>query len=339
MAITEIERRDWHAAYTIINARYLEKGIGDIVVFETEARSIRMQPGQPLQDHIAHLQESLKQWSSVMFVSAESIRNHGHMHLIQINVDQSTANSGNATDQEIRDMGYTVFIPEETRYDIYERSVENIKRYDGIIMIFSLKERHEKSVRLFLTALENMEKSSKGQQSFREEVELNSSSNSGNPNKKRTSLVTNTTGKTKTIADQTCKFHPGKMVRHSEKECLLNPANAGSKKSNSAITTKKDPCKWCTKNNPKLASRHQDSKCWFNPSSPSYDATKIIKPDSKSPAISPDMTDRLSKLESNAKSIKSMLTKLTKGSATKSSGLNKRKIPPDADDASLSSEV
>jgi hypothetical protein len=130
------------------------------------------------------------------------------------------------------------------------------------------------------------------------------------------------------------------MVRHSEKECLLNPANAGSKKSNSAITTKKDPCKWCTKNNPKLASRHQDAKCWFNPSSPSYDATKIIKPDSKSPAISPDMTDRLSKLENNAKSIKSMLTKLTKGSATKPSGSNKRKmIPPDADDASLSSGV
>ena len=90
LAISEIERRDWHGAYTIINARYLEKGIGDIVIFETEARSIRMQPGQPLQDHIARLQESLKQWSSVMYVSAESIRNQGQMHLIQINVEQST---------------------------------------------------------------------------------------------------------------------------------------------------------------------------------------------------------------------------------------------------------
>jgi len=53
------------------------------------------------------------------------------------------------------------------------------------------------------------------------------------------------------------------------------------------------------------------------------------------------MTDRLSKLESNSKSIKSLLTKMTK-SAAKVSGSttsNKRKATNDDDDASLATEV
>jgi hypothetical protein len=241
LAISEIERRDWHGAYTIINARYLEKGIGDIVIFETEARSIRMQPGQPLQDHIARLQESLKQWSSVMYVSAESIRNQGQMHLIQINVEQSTANAGLATDQEIRDMGFQVFINEETRYDIYERSVEDMKRFESILDRFSLKDRHEKSVRLFLKALENKEKSSQGQRAFREELILHPNhSSSGNPNKKRIALATTpSTASNQIVADQVCKYHPGRLVRHSEKDCNLNPSNANTKQKAGA---KKDPC-------------------------------------------------------------------------------------------------
>ena len=65
-----------------------------------------------------------------------------------------------------------VFINEETRYDIYERSVEDMERFESILDRFSLKDRHEKSVRLFLKALENKEKSSQGQRAFREELIL-----------------------------------------------------------------------------------------------------------------------------------------------------------------------
>jgi hypothetical protein len=269
------------------------------------------------QDHIARLQESLKQWSSVMYVSAESIRNQGQMHLIQINVEQSTANAGLATDQEIRDMGFQVFINEETRYDIYERSVEDMKRFESILDRFSLKDRHEKSVRLFLKALENKEKSSQGQRAFREELILHPNhSPSGNRNKKRIALATTpSTAFNQIVADQVCKYHPGKLVRHSEKDCTLNPSNANTKQKAGA---KKDPCSWCTRNYPKLAGRHLDSACWFNPKSPAYDPTKT--PNNKgNPAVSSQMTDRLSKLESNSKSIKSLLTKMTK-SAAKVSG-------------------
>ena len=318
LAVTELQRRDWHQAYTIINARYLEKGIGDIAVFELEARSIKMYPGQPLQEHIARLQESLKQWATVMFLSAESIRTQGVMDHIQINLEQSTANSGTATDAQIRDAGFTVFIPEESRYDIYEKSVDGIKRFEGIIMMFSLKERFEKSVRQFLTALENMEKSSKGQLSFRQEVdESNKSSESnGNPNKKRSALVT-TPGKDKTKKEpqNSCKWHPGRKVAHTEKECKLNPANsAGDKKKSGDNSSPKNPCTWCSKHKPKLAKRHGNATCWFNPASPAYDPAKANDKSNASPAINSDMSDRLHKLETNSSTIKALLSKLSKSS-------------------------
>jgi len=53
------------------------------------------------------------------------------------------------------------------------------------------------------------------------------------------------------------------------------------------------------------------------------------------------MTDRLSKLESNSKSIKSLLAKMTKYAAKVSGSTtsHKRKATNDYDDASLASEV
>ena len=335
MAITEIARRDWHAAYQIINARYLEKGIGDIAVFETEARSIKMRPGQPLQDHIAHLQESLKQWATVKFLSAECIRLHGNMQLIRINIEESTANSGNLTDQQILDLGFTVRISEETRYDIYEKSVDSIKRFSSIIDIFSTKERHDKTVRALLTMLENMEKSAKGQLSFREEFEALSPTLPGNPDKKRTALVAQGKAKGKGQPGQTCKFHPGRKVSHAEKDCFLNPVNGKS----SAVVVQADgfkpPCSWCAKRNPKLAARHNDSNCWFNPSSDAYDPAKAPSAKSKTPALSAEMVDRLLKLET---STKSMLSKLSKSSKSGSSS-KKRKHATSDDDVSQDSEA
>mmetsp|Transcript_22443 Transcript_22443/g.32279 ORF Transcript_22443/g.32279 Transcript_22443/m.32279 type:complete len:132 (-) Transcript_22443:606-1001(-) len=123
-------------------------------------------------------------------------------------------------------MGFQVFINEETRYDIYERSVEDMKRFESILDQFSLKDRHEKSVRLFLKALENKEKSGQGQRAFREEALLHPNpSPPGNPDKKRKALVTTSD---KAAPGNSCKYHPGKLVRHSESECFLNPANGKS---------------------------------------------------------------------------------------------------------------
>jgi len=108
----------------------------------------------------------------------------------------------------------------------------------------------------------------------------------------------------------------------TEKECKLNPANsAGDKKKSGDNPSPKNPCTWCSKHKPKLAKRHGNATCWFNPASPAYDPAKANDKSNASPAINSDMSDRLHKLETNSSTIKALLSKLSK-----SSGCDRKRV-------------
>jgi hypothetical protein len=338
MATAEISRRDWHAAYLIINARYLEKGIGDIGSFEKEVDTVVMVKGQPLQEHIARLQEALKRWASVLFLSNESIRLMGNMDHTTINSLESAANSGSLTDAEILDQGFSILISHQKRYEIYEKSVRHVARFSTLIGTFKQLPYHLKLVSTFLQGLENIEKSASGLEDFQKEVEELTSEN---PNKKRSALQASSGDSKKPKTElHTCKFHPGREVSHTEKTCFLNPANAGKPKVNpatasasSAASSQKKatttPCPYCTKHNPGLAKHHGEKKCWFNPASPAYDSTKTPSKrpsnssSSKSPGMSSDFAERVGKMEDNI--VKGLLAKFTSSSSSSSSSSSAKK--------------
>ena len=331
MAKGEIERREWHAAYTIINAKYLEKGIGDISVFEEKVKAVIMEKGQPLQEHIARLQEALCQWATVQFLANESIRLMGNMNHASINTPECNANAGSLTDAEITALGFTVLISHAKRYDIYEKSVRHVERFSSIIGSFKQLPYHQKLVATFLEGLENIEKSNSGMDDFRKEVE---GLNSSNPDKKRVALQVSTTGPAKKSSElHSCKFHPGREVYHLEKDCSLNPVNNKGKNngSSAAATSKKSvtaPCPYCLKHNPTLALYHGEEKCWHNPSSPAYNKSKANPSGSKTPkssaksaGMSADFVERVGKMEGNI--IKSLVAQLSNSSS--SSASKKRK--------------
>jgi len=344
MARGEIQRREWHAAFTVINGRYLEKGIGDVSVFERKVDTILMEKGQPLQEHLDRVQEALRQWATVIFLSNENIRLGGNLNHASINMLECDANAGPLQDAEIVALGFNVLISHKKRYDIYQKSVDGVSRFTILLATFQSLPFHQKSLSSLLDSLENIEKTEKAMEEFRKEAESLSSSN---PDKKRTALQASATGSSKKIREIfTCKFHPGRSVNHSEKDCFLNPAskNAGKTvKASPTITastySKKLPrCSYCETHNPLLAPHHGEDSCWHNPASPSYDKSKTGHPgrkssksSSKSPGMSSDFVDRVGKMETNI--VKSLIAQLKEATPSSSNKKRKKGVQSDGEES------
>jgi hypothetical protein len=291
--LRELDAFDFHGAYKKIESMYITKGIANPEDFETTAKGIYLQPGQSINDHWNLLSESIKRWATVLGL-LQDLKNHseedGVSYIPVCNREEAEANSGELEDHQVLSRGFVVHISESARYRILNNSLskytDRFKTVKDIMSALPLKKRF---VRNYLEQLRIREDDQAGQDDLAEEInhlvkdESNSKRAMNASSSKNSSKSANANGTGRKFPTGSCKNHPT-STSHNTEGC-----NAGRPKEQPTIA----PCKYCSVNNPKIASTHISSKCFFDPKSPNYrkgtkheSAANVTEKDNKSKSTS-----------------------------------------------------
>jgi hypothetical protein len=284
----ELNDFDFHAAYNKLVTIYISKGIANTEEFENKAKNVFLLAGQSITDHWNCLSEALKRWATVL-AYLQDLKNHiairGESTYIPVcDPLEAEANSGFLRDQEIIDLGYTVYISEATRYRMLNNSLSRwTDRFKCVMDAMSALDLRKRFVKNYLNRLKIREDDQAGQEDITNELnkivkdESNSNRRAMNAVKQKQNnqrdSYKKSTGK---FPAGSCRWHPT-ATTHNTESCRAKGEASGN--SNNSVKSKRDfkPCSYCKEHHPHLADGHPREKCWSDENSPEFKGVRNAK--------------------------------------------------------------
>jgi hypothetical protein len=233
-AETALRSYNFHLCYTEIQSFYLRMGTNDAELFEKEAKSHRLQPGQDLNTHLTTVCKALERWNTIVFIEEEAMRTNYRdaSNYVLEHPEVAIDNSGELTDAEVLATPHRQLVLHESkRLKIYVQSLADSPRFQHVIHTLYQLPETERTVRKFLNDCRIFESSMLGQMvlqterstcpNWKEKAQthvnkVQSTFDLKQPSGPSANLATSRT--TDSSDSKYCRFHPNSKT-HTTEEC------------------------------------------------------------------------------------------------------------------------
>jgi hypothetical protein len=253
-------------AYQITSHHYINLGADNADGFLKEAKSILLNKGDDVNEHLIRVREALQMYACVCYLNHQLEKLRKKPDEIDMDPNIIEYNSWDKTSDEIIAASIHEVVDYSVRLDVIVGSFSGTsKRFQTVVDALNHKSKHERSITSFLETLHNVDCSKAGQQSLEEE-----SSEIDTKDKKRKQDNVYPAG--------SCINHP-KSTTHTTEQCQ-GASKKVKVKANAAATTAagskegQKHCDFCAKTRPSSMNTHWTKNCFFDPKSSNFKPKK-----------------------------------------------------------------
>lgn len=260
----ETDANKFFEAYQITSHHYINLGADNADGFLKEAKSILLNKGDDVNEHLIRVREALQMYACVCYLNHQLEKLRKKPNEIDMDPNIIEYNSWDKTSEEITAATIHEVVDYSVRLDVIVGSFSGTsKRFQTVVDALNHKTKHDRSITAFLETIHNVDCSKAGQQSLEEE--------SNAPGEK---VLKNKRKQDEIYPVGSCINHP-KSTSHTTEQCQGASKRVKAKVNAAATTTAggkegQKHCDFCAKAHPASMNTHWSKNCFFDPKSPNF---------------------------------------------------------------------